>query len=133
MEMGLLLEEEKVWKNVISAKYGDRVLGNGRLEPSGSMCSSWWRDICNLDQGVGWFNQLAFKKLGSGNSIKFWKDTWLGDQSLEQRFPRLFSISTQQDETVREMGSRTNGVWRWRWRWRRELFVWEGNLNWKRW
>jgi hypothetical protein len=72
---------------------------------------------------------VAIKKLGNGNSVKFWKDVWVGDQTLQNRFPRLFGISVQQEYMVRDMGSWVNGVWRWGMGWRREFFVWEEDLH----
>jgi hypothetical protein len=44
-----------------------------------------------------------------------------GDQSLRQRFPRLFGISTQKDEVICNLGSVVDRQWQWR----RNLFVWE--------
>ncbi|MCH87455.1 ribonuclease H, partial [Trifolium medium] len=81
-----------------------------------------------LDRGIGWFSQVAVKKLGNGNSVKFWKDVWLGEQCLAQRFPRLFGISVQQDEVITNVGSWVNGEWRWGLLWRRNFFVWEETL-----
>lgn len=101
-----------------------------RLDPTslGRGCSSWWKDLCKLDSGVRWLEQVAVKKMGCGNTIKVWKDVWVGNQSLEHRFPRLFSMSVQQDKLVWEVGSRINGIWRWDIRWRRNFFVWEEDL-----
>jgi hypothetical protein len=124
------MEGEEVWKNVIIARYGHHVLGNVNLGATlgASLCSSWWKDLCHIDNGVGWVNQVIAKKLGCGNSTHFWRDVWVGGQSLEHRFPRLFRISTQQDETIRNMGSWVNGEWRWELLWRRNFFVWEEAL-----
>ncbi|MCI04536.1 putative ribonuclease H protein, partial [Trifolium medium] len=72
--------------------------------------------------------QVAVKKMGGGNSIKFWKDVWVGDQTLESRFPRLFGVSVQQDNVVREVGRWVDGEWRWELLWRRNFFVWEEAL-----
>jgi hypothetical protein len=126
----LLLGEEEVWKSVVKAKYGNRAIGKAELDVNtfGNGCSHWWRDLCNLDKGVNWFTQVVKKKVGRGNSTLFWKDTWVGNQSLEQQFPRLYSISTQQEEMVGNMGRWFNGVWRWELRWRREFFTWENAL-----
>jgi hypothetical protein len=66
--------------------------------------------------------------LGCGNSIKFWKDKWVDDRTLQQRFPRLFSVSVHQDEMIRHMGSWVDGVWRWELNWRRNFFAWEEPL-----
>jgi hypothetical protein len=47
----LLSEDDAVWKNIIKAKFGDRALGNERLDETvvGNMCSPWWRNLCRLD------------------------------------------------------------------------------------
>ncbi|MCH84701.1 putative ribonuclease H protein [Trifolium medium] len=126
----LFLEEEEVWRNVLEAKYGEGVLGNACIEPAvyGNGCSPWWNDLCRFDREGHWFNQVAVKKLGCGNTIKFWKEVWVGNLSLEQHFPRLFNISVQQDKLISEMGSWCNGVWRWELLWRRNFFVWEESM-----
>jgi hypothetical protein len=111
---------------VIVAKYGVGAVGNIRLEVEDfqTRASVWCCDVCRLDRGIGWFSHLAVKKMGNGNKIKFWKDVWIGDQSLEVRFPRLFGIFVQQDETVGNIGRWEHGGWRWGLMWRRH-FVWE--------
>jgi hypothetical protein len=77
---------------------------------------------------VSWFKQVVNKKLGNGRTIRFWKDRWATNQSLQSLFPRLYGISTQQDALVSDMGSWVDGVWRWGLVWRREFFVWEEAL-----
>jgi hypothetical protein len=96
------------------AKYGEHVLGNVRVESTvgGISCSTWWKDLCCLDSHGEWFRRVVAKRVGRGNSCRFWKDTWVDNQPLEQRFPRLFSISTQKDEVISEVGSWRDGVWR---------------------
>jgi hypothetical protein len=87
----LLSDEEDVWKNVIIAKYGQNVLGNARLDDGdvGNLAFPWWRDLCRLDKGEWWFNQLAVKELGRGNSIKFWKEV-CGGAILCEPVPETF-------------------------------------------
>ncbi|MCH80955.1 putative ribonuclease H protein [Trifolium medium] len=125
----LLVESDELWK-VVVAKYGVGALGNVGLEGLNPrpISSVWWGEICRLDKGIGWFSQVAVKKLGNGNSIKFWKDVWVGEQCLAQRFSRLFGISVQQDEFIRNVGSWVNGEWRWGLSWRKNFFVWEQTL-----
>jgi hypothetical protein len=53
---------------------------------------------------------------------------WLGEQSLENRFPRLFGISLHKESMVCEVGRWENGVWMWVLEWWRHLFVWEEEL-----
>jgi hypothetical protein len=124
----LLMNGDEVWKRIIVSKYGENVVGSTRLEVNGGgghTCFAWWKDLCRLDEGVGWFNHVVRKKLGRGNTINFWKDIWVGDISLEQRFPILFNISVQHGTMIRDMGRWENGVWRWELLWRRRFFAWE--------
>jgi hypothetical protein len=86
----LVTEGDEMWKNLIVATRLD-------LVGTGCMASTWWGDLCKLDKEVGWFSSLAVKKLESGNTTRFWKDVWVGNQPLQQRFPRLYGISTQQE------------------------------------
>jgi hypothetical protein len=126
----LLLDGEEMWKKVIVAKYGRVATGKAvlELEDFGGGASAWWRDVCRVDMGTNWFSQAANKKVGNGNSTKFWKDVWFGDQSFEIKFPRLFGISLHKDILVSEAGRWENGTWVWELEWRRHFFVWEEEL-----
>jgi hypothetical protein len=81
-----------------------------------------------MDSGGEWFSQSVNKIVGNGNLTRFWKDVWLGEQSLEAKFPRLFGISLTKDIVVGQAGRWVDGVWRWELEWRRHLFVWENEL-----
>jgi hypothetical protein len=127
----LLLDDTSLWKAVIKGKYGDLVIG--RLEVAEEckpwFSSSWWKDVCligtNLDHN--WFSQGVVKKMGNGEHTRFWEDVWLGNSTLRDRFPRLFSILIQQQATVASLRP-SNGEEGWNLLWRRRLFVWESNL-----
>jgi hypothetical protein len=119
-----------MWKKVIVAKYGRAATGKANLavEDFGGGTSAWWRDICRVDSGTSWISQAVNKKVGNGNLTSFWKDVWLGDQSFEIRFPRLFGISLHKEILVCEAGKWENGTWLWELEWRRHFFAWEDDL-----
>jgi hypothetical protein len=126
----LLMNEGDLWKDIIVAKYGSIAIGNACLgeENARGGASVWWRDICKLDSGIGWFSQAATIKIGSGNTTGFWSNVWVGGVTLKARFPRLFGISTQQEKLVCEVGGWVSGVWEWRLEWRHSFFVWEEEI-----
>ncbi|KAK2444918.1 hypothetical protein QL285_015908 [Trifolium repens] len=126
----LLEEGDEMWKKIVVAKYGNFVVGNCSLDVNnfGAGASVWWRDICRLDSGIGWFSQMVSKKVGNGNNTLFWKDVWVGEESFVSRFPRLFGISVQKDCRVGDVGRWENGEWRWSLLWRRNFFVWEEGI-----
>ena len=69
-------------------------------------------------------------KVGGGEKIKFWKDKWLGDDcKLEQQYNQLFLISGQQNSTISNMGSFSQGNWCWGLKWRRNLFDFEQHID----
>ncbi|WJX12391.1 hypothetical protein P8452_02899 [Trifolium repens] len=123
----LLSREEESWKSVVIARYGNEVIGRKVLGENDvpRLASSWWRDICNMEAETQWFSSAVSKKVGSGDSTFFWDEAWIGNQTLRQRFPRLYGISTQKLETIQRMGSWIDGVWRWNFEWRRPRFRWE--------
>jgi hypothetical protein len=123
----LLSEGNELWKDVVLAKYGSLAVGNPDLdvvEPRVG-ASVWWRDLCRLDRGVGWFSTATSRIVGNGRGTKLWKDVWVEGQSLERRFPRLFGISMQKDHLISEAGRWIEGVWSWELVWRRNFFDWE--------
>ncbi|GAU20845.1 hypothetical protein TSUD_120370 [Trifolium subterraneum] len=125
----LLQKENALWKEVLVAKYGIKACLNvhwiGCELPRTS--SPWWRDICGLDakEGGSWFDQHMSKVVGNGESTRFWFDCWSGNKPLCDRFPRLFSVSSQQNSMVRDVVGDGSGLLRWDLGWRRRLFVWE--------
>jgi hypothetical protein len=68
------------------------------------------------------------KKLGDGGGTRFWLDNWVGPKPLCELFPRLFSVSTQPEKFIKEMGEGRNDGWVWRLTWRRRFFAWEDEL-----
>jgi hypothetical protein len=48
--------------------------------------------------------------LGNGLATNFWCDRWLGDAPLRDLFPRLFSISLQQDLSIAAVRRSINGI-----------------------
>ncbi|PNX87107.1 ribonuclease H, partial [Trifolium pratense] len=127
----LLSEDESMWKKVIKGKYGDASCGKVDL---GEDCkpwfsSIWWKDICSIGTNLNsdWFSQQAFKKIGNGMKTSFWTDKWVGEFSLREKFPRLFSISLQKNVSVADVWD-ASGIEIWTLVWRRRLFVWENTL-----
>jgi hypothetical protein len=92
--------------------------------------SLWWKDICSIGTNLdtNWLLRGVTKKLDNGLHTNFWSDIWVGDIPLMDRFPRLFSISNQQEESVAGVRKYLNGSSSWDLSWRRRFFVWEHDL-----
>jgi hypothetical protein len=63
--------------------------------------SLWWKDVFSIGSNLNnnSFSQNVVKKLGNDTHTSFWDDIWVGNLPLKDRFPRLFSISTQKEAT----------------------------------
>jgi hypothetical protein len=123
----LLSCENELWKEIVVARYGKDVMGKrvlGEVDVT-RWGSSWWRDLCLIDKDSAWFNNAIGKRVGNGNLTSFWNEHWIGDQTLRQRFPRLFGISMHRDDMIGNMGSWVDGDWQWELQWRRRFFAWE--------
>jgi hypothetical protein len=95
----LLYDDQAVWKQVLKNKYGVGVVGRAVIDEENRslFASLWWKDICSIGSNFSqnWFSQGVVKKLGNGENTSFWRDKWVGNSSLQTKFPRLYSISTQ--------------------------------------
>ena len=60
-------------------------------------------------------------QLGDGARVKFWEDIWKGDTSLQNTFPNLYRVSSQQKEVISNMGWFEGDTWRWVLSWKRLL------------
>ncbi|XP_068475121.1 uncharacterized protein [Phaseolus vulgaris] len=79
--------------------------------------------------GQGWFQAEMSWRIGHGDRVKFWEDVCVGNTNLKSEFPRLYSLSCNQSQTVEEVGGWERDVWRWNLRWRRARFEWESVLE----
>lgn len=104
-------EPDSLWCRVVKA--------NCRLNGE----SSWWKDIQSItvENGLPWFKESLQKTVLEGNDTQFWVENWTGAGCLELRFRRLYNLSCQKREYVKNMGTWVNGVWQWKFRWRRGL------------
>ncbi|KAL8505831.1 hypothetical protein ACS0TY_016891 [Phlomoides rotata] len=125
-----LNKKESLWVKVVESKCGYRrgeelilsiMRGSGRW-------SGWWKDVVKITLGErgDWFRDRLARVVGSGKSISFWEDIWVGWEGLKEKFPRLYHLILDKEGRVGDMG-RWEGrswrwIWRWRWRWRRGLF-----------
>jgi len=69
--------------------------------------SVWWRDVCKTcieGQQENWFDNCIQWKVRVGDKIKFWKDMWVEDESLDQPFPKLYMLSTIKGKTIGKSG-----------------------------
>jgi hypothetical protein len=82
---------------------GDMAVGKPVIVEDSLPCyvSLWWKDVCSIGTNLNnnWFAQNVVKKLGNDTHTSFWDDIWVGNLPLKDRFPRLFSISTQKEAT----------------------------------
>nr|XP_025670460.1 uncharacterized protein LOC112770292 [Arachis hypogaea] len=67
-------------------------------------------------------------EVGNGRKTWFWEDNWVQGGPLKVNFPRLFSISSQQEFVIGDCGFWDGLEWIWNFQWRRELFQWELEL-----
>lgn len=58
-----------------------------------------------------WFNEVAEWNIGNRKRARFWLDTWTGDRPLAEKFPRLFSMSEQQNGVISDVIVRINKGW----------------------
>jgi hypothetical protein len=59
------------------------------------------------------FAQNVSFEVGIGSKIRFWHDTWCGNQPLKQAFPSLFRIARYKEAWVKDNFIWRNGVVEW--------------------
>ncbi|XP_068484993.1 uncharacterized protein [Phaseolus vulgaris] len=122
-------EEKGRWKTLLESKYN---LGIDSSQTPVKSQSWWWRDLskmCKEGGGKGWFQEELGWEIGYGDKVKFSEEVWVGSVDLKSLFPRLYSLSLNQGQTVGELGEWIDSEWRWRMRWKRDRFEWESSLE----
>jgi len=89
--------EGKGWTRILASKYGGwRQLDEQR---SSSYYFHWWKDLklLNQQQHTAEIKSHIQWKVGCGDKIKFWEDTWTNeDRLLMMKYANLYQISNQQ-------------------------------------
>lgn len=89
-------EQNSLWGQVIYAKY--EVSGNGwDLSGLSYRFSTLWKGITSVREA---FQANTPCRVGSGDNIYFWLDCWIGDTSLAEQFPDLFSCARDKQAKV---------------------------------
>jgi len=91
-------EEGAMWRTVVQSIHEeDQVLLPSK---AGSSLPGPWRDIKHIAIEESPATKVFFKnlsiKLGEGRRVAFWLDAWADEKSLKVVFPMLYSLSTQQ-------------------------------------
>lgn len=117
-----------LWHSTILSKYGSHSNKwdvNSRIFTSMSLT---WKNIISL---LPLFLPFVRFSVGRGDSIRFWKYLWWGDQCLSFSFPRLFRLAIHKHAKVSESIFLTKGN-PWTIYFSRDLYDWEvdqlGNL-----
>jgi hypothetical protein len=119
-----------LWKEVLVSKYGSHILGEVEWSTTRSnrLASTWWKNIVALDKAVPgkiWFLDSINRKIGNGLATSFWNTPWIGGVPLATYFPRLYSLSNQKENMVRNFLVDNGETRTWSFSWRRNLFQWE--------
>ncbi|GKB04375.1 RNA-directed DNA polymerase, eukaryota [Tanacetum coccineum] len=94
-------QDGSLWFRVIQAVYGSSFNLHSVNQPS--IWCSILREVHLLKSKGFDFITHCKKRVGDGHSTRFWYDNWISDQSLCDRFPRLFALETDKEATVDAM------------------------------
>ena len=117
-------EKGEIRSRVLESKYGGwrSLYEEGRVGHQ----SLWWKDLkqtVNSAQHGHIVHSKMRWKIVRGDKVRLWEDKWNQQQQpLAERYPRLYQISTQQNQTMRQMGQHMQSGWEWQFLWRRSLF-----------
>jgi hypothetical protein len=97
-----ILDEGGVWHDLITNKYlHSKSLSQVKLKASDS---PFWKDLMKLKDNF--FERGSFT-IGNGERTRFWEDTWMGNLSLAQQYPSLYTIAQRKQVSVASVLSQT--------------------------
>lgn len=125
-------DHNSLWARIITSKY-KIALPFGIQELKLPHQGGTWKDICKIvvgDEHVkATLEEEWRRRIGNGLKTRFWLDKWLGDDTLKERYPRLFSLAIHKECMVESMGYWDGWTWQWQLVWRRQLRQWETGLS----
>ncbi|XP_028088670.1 uncharacterized protein LOC114289202 [Camellia sinensis] len=98
-------ESNTLWKRILCSKYGSM---GGNCLPIMTLTSNYskiWTRIISRGQSnpqlLSVFLDNNQVVVGNGSRIHFWTDYWMGPCCVKNEFPRLFSLSTENEVSLR--------------------------------
>ena len=115
-------ERQSLWYKVIRSKFGihpnrwdSKVVERGSFRSLWKVISSVYRD----------FHQMVSFKIGQGNLVRFWEDSWVGESTFKEQFPSLFKISSFKSRSISNFVDQTRlqseGITNWNFHFSRNL------------
>jgi hypothetical protein len=118
------------WVDFIKEKYRPQFI-NGVPQFSKKFSGIWrgiYSTIINKDHDSTLICADCKLKLGNGNHVNFWSDTWLTDFCLVNSYPSLFHLSFSKAEIFRYRKYWIKDTWFWNLKWIRPLITKENLL-----
>ncbi|RVW15964.1 putative ribonuclease H protein [Vitis vinifera] len=115
-------ERDKLWRRVISRKFGEEEGGWYSKEVREGFGVGFWKDI--RKEGALLQNRVGFS-VGNGRRVKFWKDNWCGNSTLCNSFPSLYAFASYKEAWIEEMWDHFGGEGVWSPRFSRPFNDWE--------
>ncbi|WVZ91755.1 hypothetical protein U9M48_037881 [Paspalum notatum var. saurae] len=95
-----LANEDGIWQTILRNKYlKSKPFGSGTKRPG---VSHFWARLMDVKQD---FISLGSFQIGDGSQVRFWEDTWCGNQPLKNIYPSLFNIVRKKGATVADVMS----------------------------
>ncbi|WVZ53335.1 LOW QUALITY PROTEIN: hypothetical protein U9M48_004295 [Paspalum notatum var. saurae] len=95
-----LANEDGIWQSLLRNKYlKAKPLGDEGKKPG---VSHFWAGLMDVKQE---FLSLGSFAIGDGTQVRFWEDTWCGNQPLKLQYPSLFNIVRKKGATVADVMS----------------------------
>ncbi|RVW23454.1 putative ribonuclease H protein [Vitis vinifera] len=115
-------ERDKLWRHVISRKFGEEEGGWYSKEVREGFGVGFWKDI--RKDGALLQNRVGFS-VGNGRRVKFWKDNWCRNSTLCNSFPSLYAFASYKEAWIEEMWDHSGGEGVWSPRFSRPFNDWE--------
>ena len=92
-----MVEREAIWKQVINRRYRVEERGWYTREGREGFGVGLWKEI--RQEGYRLSNYIVFS-VGNVRRIKFWLNSWCGDEALCNSFLFLFALAISKEEWV---------------------------------
>ncbi|GKV48490.1 hypothetical protein SLEP1_g55300 [Rubroshorea leprosula] len=121
--------KEGLWKRVVKEKYYGGGQEGNITDVEKIRVSKIWGDILSIGGKSNTLKNMLVKgfkwEVGDGSRVGFWRQIWVGNNSLRDSFPRLFQLASNKECMVQEYGCWEGDSWKsvgdnWKWRYEAE-------------